>query len=62
MKNLIEKNLLFQPFLIFLSQPTIVAGFFEDFEPPSKKFLATPLLIFSKNIDDAKDICSMALP
>ena len=27
----------------FLRRPTMVANIFEDFEPPSKKFLATPL-------------------
>ena len=26
----------------FLRRPTMVANIFEDFEPPSKKFLATP--------------------
>ena len=28
---------------IFLPQPTVVADIFEDFEPPSKKYLATTL-------------------
>ena len=27
----------------FILQPTMVANIFEEFEPPSKKFLATPL-------------------
>ena len=26
----------------FIRRPTIVADIFEDFEPPSKKFIATP--------------------
>ena len=30
----------------FLHRSTMVADIFEDFEPPSKKFLATPLVIF----------------
>ena len=29
----------------FFPRPTMVTNIFEDFEPPSKKFLATPLII-----------------
>ena len=29
----------------FLRRPTMVTDIFEDFEPPSKKFLATPMFI-----------------
>ena len=30
----------------FIPRSTMVADIFEEFEPPSKKFLATPLLIY----------------
>ena len=32
----------------FLRRPTMVADIFEDFEPPSKEFLATSLNIVNK--------------
>ena len=29
---------------MFLCRPTMVGDIFEEFDPPSKKFLATPLI------------------
>ena len=34
----------------FLCQSTMVADIFEDFEPPCKKFLATPLIPFLRDV------------
>ena len=41
-----------------LCWPTMVANIFEHFEPPSKKFLATPLLFFCFKLETllARDI------
>ena len=38
----------------FIRRPTMVADIFEDFEPPSKKFLATPLMKLGEFKSDQK--------
>ena len=44
--------------LNFLRQPNIVAGIFEDIEPPSKNFIATTLkVILANNKKHVRKLC-----
>ena len=39
----------------FIPRLTVVADIFDDFEPPSKKFLATPLVCFQHDVAISRD-------